>query len=88
MYMLATLPSYHRRGLASRLLQHGLDIVDKDGKIAYIEASSHGYPLYQRFGFKEIDRVTLDLESWGGAPGVQAINYCMTREPKASGGNE
>jgi ribosomal protein S18 acetylase RimI-like enzyme len=88
MYMLATRPNYHRKGLATRLLRHGLDIVDKDGKKAYIEATAHGFPLYQRFGFKEIDRKTIELEPWGGAPGAQAINYCMMREPGASGEKE
>ncbi|PWY68982.1 hypothetical protein BO94DRAFT_590564 [Aspergillus sclerotioniger CBS 115572] len=36
---------------------------------AYTEASKDGYGLYVKYGFEEVDRVTVDLEPWGGRPG-------------------
>lgn len=48
---LATHPDYQRRGAGSRLIQWGCDLADKNGTMAYVDASKEGAPLYQKFGF-------------------------------------
>ncbi len=79
--VLATAPAYQRRGLGSMLLKHVLQMADKEGKVAYIEATDAGYPLYLRLGWKQIDIVELDLSNYGGKETVS--NRIMLREAQS-----
>lgn len=46
-------PAVQGRGLGSRLLEAALQIVDRDGVPAYLEASNaRNLPLYERYGFR------------------------------------
>ncbi|KAE9376891.1 acyl-CoA N-acyltransferase [Stipitochalara longipes BDJ] len=78
--LLATDPTYQRRGLASRLLKHMLQLADEQGKMAYIEATALGFPVYQKLGFKQVDIVEVDLSKYGGKG--TASNRIMQREPQ------
>jgi GNAT superfamily N-acetyltransferase len=78
--LLATDPSYQRRGLASKLLKHVLQIADKAGKMSYVEATEAGFPVYRKLGFKQVDIVEVDSAKWGGK-GV-ASNRIMQRDPQ------
>jgi GNAT superfamily N-acetyltransferase len=78
--LLATAPAYQRRGLGNRLLKHVLQMADKEGKMAYIEATDAGFPIYLKLGWKQIDVVELDLSKYGGK-GI-ASNRLMLREPQ------
>ncbi|OTA04262.1 hypothetical protein A9Z42_0048330 [Trichoderma parareesei] len=49
------------------------------GLVSYLEASEEGRPLYEKFGFKEVGRVVVDLSKWGGTEPATA--YLMVREP-------
>jgi hypothetical protein len=60
------------------LLEHVLQMADKEGKVAYIEATDTGYPLYLKLGWKQIDVVELDLSKFGGKG--TASNRIMLRE--------
>lgn len=51
--MLGTHPDYRRRGSASMLIRWGCELADRDGVVAYVDASPAGAPLYQKFGFKD-----------------------------------
>jgi hypothetical protein len=45
---------------------------------AFLEASPQGLPVYQRCGFKEVDKFVFDLEKYGGVGSrinVQMIKY-------------
>jgi hypothetical protein len=33
---------------------------------AYLEASTAGFPLYQKLGFSGIDTMIVEAEDWGG----------------------
>jgi GNAT superfamily N-acetyltransferase len=79
---MATDPAYQRRGLASKLLKHVLEMADRDGKKAYIEATVAGYPVYERLGWKVVDLVEIDLSKWGGK-GIGS-NRIMLRAPPES----
>jgi ribosomal protein S18 acetylase RimI-like enzyme len=51
-------PSLQGRGLGSALLQHAMAQFDKEGVLAYLEATSPmNMRLYQRHGFEAIGRV-------------------------------
>ncbi|PYH89623.1 hypothetical protein BO71DRAFT_413195 [Aspergillus ellipticus CBS 707.79] len=62
-------PEFQRQGLGGVLVKRGIEEADRLGLQAYTEASMDGYGLYVRFGMEEVDRVTVDLEPWGGNPG-------------------
>jgi GNAT superfamily N-acetyltransferase len=78
--LVATDPAYQRRGLASKLLKHMLQFADGEGKMAYIEATALGFPVYQKLSFKEVDIVEVDLSKYGGKG--YASNRIMQREPQ------
>lgn len=78
--LLATDPAYQKRGLASRLLKHMFQFADEQGKMAYIEATALGFPLYTKLGFKEVDSVKVDLSKYGGKG--TAKNRIMVRNPQ------
>lgn len=48
---LAVLPAYQRRGIATRLMEWGVDMADQLGFPCFVEATPAGRPLYQRCGF-------------------------------------
>ncbi|TVY50267.1 hypothetical protein LCER1_G008826 [Lachnellula cervina] len=62
---LATRPEWQGRGAAGMLMRWGLSRVDEEGTEAYLEASPHGKPVYEHFGFREVDRLVLGLEGEG-----------------------
>ena len=63
-----------------------LKMADAEGRKAYIEASEAGKPLYEKFGWRRIDDLDVDLS---GAKGFE--NYgvhrtvLMIREPGTGG---
>ncbi|KAF5658196.1 GCN5-related n-acetyltransferase (GNAT) domain-containing protein [Fusarium heterosporum] len=64
--LLHTDPKHQRRGAASLLLESGLKEADRLGIPACLESSVEGRKLYEKFGFKEVDRHTSDFLRWGG----------------------
>ncbi|KAK1246094.1 hypothetical protein MKX07_005163 [Trichoderma sp. CBMAI-0711] len=77
--LLHTDPDHQRRGAGSLCLQWGTAEADRLGLVSYLEASEEGRPLYEKFGFKEVGRVVVDLSKWGGTEPATA--YLMVREP-------
>lgn len=64
--ILACSTSRQRLGAGSALLKWGVELADAEGKVAWLEASPHGYPLYRRFGFEDIEVQDLKVtELWG-----------------------
>ncbi|KAH6609892.1 hypothetical protein Trco_003238 [Trichoderma cornu-damae] len=77
--LLHTDPDHQRRGAGGMCLQWGTAEADRLGLVSYLEASEEGRPLYEKYGFKEVDRIVVDLSRWG-AP-ITATAYLMMREP-------
>lgn len=88
MGLLGTDPAFHRKGLATMLLKHVLDMADREGKKVYIEATKDGFPVYERLGWKVIDRITLTLDEEDVRSGKvkdeerDGQNWVMMREPQ------
>ncbi|KAF8867113.1 hypothetical protein BDZ45DRAFT_609269 [Acephala macrosclerotiorum] len=78
--LLGTHPAYQRKGLASKLLKHVLDMADREGRKVYIEATPAGHPVYLKLGFRDIDVVAVDLTRWGGDR--VGTNVIMERDPQ------
>lgn len=65
--VLAVHPDYQGLGIGKKLIQAGLDdAAALDLGIAYLEATESGYPLYKKFGWKDVDHVVVDLGKYGG----------------------
>jgi GNAT superfamily N-acetyltransferase len=63
--LVATRPEFRGKGAAGMLLRWGLERADRDGVEAYLEASPEGKPIYEHFGFGELESMVIDLEGKG-----------------------
>ncbi|EXJ70812.1 uncharacterized protein A1O5_05802 [Cladophialophora psammophila CBS 110553] len=78
--LLQTDPKYQGRGAGGMLIKWGLDIADELHLPAYLESSPVAHNLYQKFGFRDIDKTTLNPKwNYGSA---DASIYFMRREAK------
>lgn len=76
-------PEYQRRGLGGALVGRIVQRADQLGLPAYLESSTVGYSLYTRHGFREIDRVIVNLAAWGGSKGEVNKYVLMLRPSRA-----
>ena len=76
--LIAVLPEYQGQGCGRMLIKSGLEIVDAAGARAELEATPQGKPVYERYGFKEVDEIVFELEDYG-SKGTQ-ITTCMMRD--------
>jgi GNAT superfamily N-acetyltransferase len=79
MSLLAIDPAYQRMGIGGKLLDWGLAKCDSEGRDCWIDATKEGKGLYEKFGWKEVSVITLELEKWGGPKGSVYYNTCMLR---------
>lgn len=79
---LNTLPKYQRRGIGSMLMEWGTDKLEEMQVPSFIIASSQGYGLYIKHGYKEIERWEIDMGRWSqwGGNGMFK-NFFLTRYP-------
>lgn len=79
--ILACTSTRQRLGAGSELLAWGNELADREAKVHWLEASPHGYPLYRRFGFEDVEPMDLKVtelwgpereehENWGGNSGL------------------
>ena len=71
---------HQRRGAGTALVQLSLDQAENLGLPAYLEASVHGYPLYLKLGFYEIDTVTVKADNWDGSCDMNYV--VMLKNPR------
>lgn len=81
MRMLVVRPAYHRRGIGEGILRWGLKIADEEGWKAWIDASPVGVGLYERLGWREVERLVVDGGEWGGRRGEVEATVSMLRMP-------
>lgn len=58
------LPEYERRGIASSLVRVFLEDVGKDDRGAFVQSSLVGRKLYERFGWRLLGDLSLDLSEF------------------------
>jgi ribosomal protein S18 acetylase RimI-like enzyme len=60
------LPSYQGNGLGEMLLRWELERAREMGKRVILIASPEGAGLYKKYGFVELEKLTMNLEEYGG----------------------
>lgn len=86
--LVGTRPEWQGKGAAGMLLRWGLERADADGVEAYLEASPKGRPIYEKFGFSEVERLVVDLEAIGEGKDVgdgekEFVEVFMVRPAKS-----
>jgi len=83
---IATVPEWQGKGAAGKLIRWGLQKADEGSLEAYLEASPDGKPIYEHFGFKEEERLVVDLEGKDSVNGEREfVEVMMVRPAKAKG---
>ena len=65
LHLCYTVPEYERKGVATALVEWGLERVDREGWVAFTEASPRGWPVYERLGFERKEVVRLRYDELG-----------------------
>lgn len=77
--MVLVLPSYRRKGLATRLLRHAVAFLQGEGLLPVLDATPAGYPVYRQegftpaWGFRRYTRVAACLDPAAAAPRSRPI---------------
>lgn len=58
-------PNWQRKGVGSMLTRKFLEFVDAAHAKSYVHASRIGKSLYEKFGFKTLGVVAVDLKEFG-----------------------
>lgn len=82
--MMHTGPQYQKRGAASMLIKWGLQRADELNLPVYLESSPVAHDFYEKHGFKDVNKIEVDLTPFGG-PGLVHSAPCMLRDAKFSG---
>ena len=82
MMTLVVEPGWERRGVGGKILEWGLREADERGLPCFISASPKGKGLYERLGWAEVGRVSIDEGDFGGQKGRVHITSCMVRKPR------
>jgi ribosomal protein S18 acetylase RimI-like enzyme len=62
---LAVHPNWQGRGVGSMLLKKFLESFDADHAKCYVHSSRFGKSLYEKFGFKTMGVLAIDLQEFG-----------------------
>lgn len=75
----AVLPEYQRRGIASRLLQWGVDKADEDKLVSWLNARPAGQRLYEKVGWEVVRVIPFDIRGFKVAPNVSMLRLPQPR---------
>ncbi|KAK5994081.1 hypothetical protein PT974_07521 [Cladobotryum mycophilum] len=76
--MMGTLPSHRGRGAGSLHLKWGTEVADREGLVCSVDSSPMSVSLYEKFGFKAVGTVVVDLTESSGTYTFTV----MIREPQ------
>ena len=78
---MGTNAKFQKQGAASLLLKWGTERADDNNLPAYLEGTKSGYNVYRKYGFEEVDNLSIEISPWGGE---DFLNYCMIRPTKSA----
>ena len=83
MHGLAVLPEWQGKGVGKRLLEWGVGEADKKGLDCWVDASEATLGFFEKFGWKQVGSVEVNLADWVGEEGKkERVVQCM-RKPRA-----
>jgi GNAT superfamily N-acetyltransferase len=75
-------PEYQGKGVGSLLMEWGLKKADDLGAKLWLTSTPQALSIYERFGWKTVERYDIDLGNYGGE-GIYTRAW-MLREPKTA----
>ncbi|KAL9106854.1 MAG: hypothetical protein Q9227_008187 [Pyrenula ochraceoflavens] len=80
------LPSHQGRGIASKLMQWGVQKADENGWLGFTIATQRGHPMYLKYGFYDEIVAKFDLPDMDSDDDTKVLdtpyyNYVMLRKP-------
>ena len=63
--ILVTHPDFQHRGVATKLLNWGVEQADRLGVVMALESTPAGLEMYKRVGFREVDVIKADMKRFG-----------------------
>ncbi|GIJ82090.1 hypothetical protein Asppvi_000593 [Aspergillus pseudoviridinutans] len=77
--LLVTHPQHQGKGVGKALLDWGARMADERNVRIYLEATPEGYPLYSKYGWRDMEDLVMDYSLYGGdGKGTFVV---MIREP-------
>lgn len=70
--------AHQRRGAGALLLKWGCDEADRLGIDSYLEATTKGRPLYEKYGYVKTGMFSEDFTRFGGP---KDSNICLMARP-------
>ncbi|KAH7155778.1 putative GNAT family acetyltransferase [Dactylonectria estremocensis] len=59
---------YEGQGIGSQLIRWGTEHADRHGVFCWVHSSEAGRHLFEKNGFKEVERLTIDMDQWAVGP--------------------
>lgn len=80
------LPEWQGRGVGSAMIQWALKNLHLDTIPVWLCGQPDGYALYQKFGWRDIENVDINLSDWAGPDRGYGMHrtVCMLREPSGT----
>lgn len=78
---MAVHPAHRSRGIGSLLMDVGISCADDLGLECWMEASSMGKPLYEKFGFRSLLKVDFKVENPEASDEWRKCAHEMTPPP-------
>lgn len=64
---LHVLPAYQGRGIGSAMIRYGLTTLRLKERPMFVITTMKGRKIYEKFGWKQVDAIDVDLGARGGA---------------------
>ena len=74
-------PKYRRQGIASRIMQWGIERADEEGAEAWLEGSTLGRLVYEKFGFRSLFRLDFDAHKLDSSEEWRRAEFEMKPPP-------
>lgn len=79
LHILVVQPEYQGKGAGGKMIRWGTERADADGVASYLDSTAVAKGVYERYGFREVDRLVLEGQDHGGK---DLIEYMMVRDAK------
>ncbi|CAJ2513129.1 Uu.00g012480.m01.CDS01 [Anthostomella pinea] len=61
-------PAYQAQGVGTQLVRWGTEQADRAGVFCWVCSSEGGWGMFERLGFREVERLTVGLDEWAVGP--------------------